>query len=64
MVGLPGNTEDPLEIISHEFKQRLRSLQNVFCSYGQMLRYRFEVRWSVEFFWGMVFPYGYEGGKE
>ena len=30
VVGLLGNTEDPLEIISNKFKLRLRSLQNVF----------------------------------
>lgn len=64
VVGLPGSTEGRLEIVSHEFKLRLRSLAECFPPVMSDAWVQVWSRWSTGFFQILVFPHEPEGGKE
>lgn len=64
MVVLPGSTEGLLEIISHEFKLKLRSLVECFLQPWSDAWVQVWSRWRTGSFQGLAFPFEYEGGKE
>lgn len=64
VAGFLGSTEDPLEIISHEFKLRLRSLAERFPPARSDAQVQVWSKWNTGFSQVLVFPHEHEGGKE